>query len=243
MANTFSANFSSTNTNKSLTVSSSLGIGHENVTFSFWVKIATEPASGEAQGLLKVRTTGGGSNYIDWFVTYANVGGTKRLIFHRDKPGVAEAKVNYDVTLGTANWHLIAMKYDTATFKGWYDGAEVASLSTSGVGSGGADNFSIGGFASDDGSNGFTKGLMDDVRVWSTARSDGDLASDYSAPAELVGNESNLRAYYQFNSDLTSDLTANAYTLTNNNTVTQDSDVPFVGGGGGANTTNFFQFI
>ena len=67
-------------------------------------------------------------------------------------------------------------------------------------------------------------GSIDEVRVWNTARTDGQIASNYSC--QLVGNESGLAAYYKFsqgfaagtNTGLTTliDATANA----NNGTLT-----------------------
>ncbi|HOS41940.1 MAG TPA: hypothetical protein PLG31_19595, partial [Spirochaetota bacterium] len=42
-----------------------------------------------------------------------------------------------------------------------------------------------------------TYGRIDDVRIWSDARSDVEIAANYNA--ELVGNEAGLVAYWKFN--------------------------------------------
>lgn len=212
-----SANFGSANSNKTLSRADNMGITHQNVTISFWVKLDAEISSG-TQTFFTIRTTGGGTNYIDWYISYDYNGGTRRLRFGRSKPGIADQSVTYTVTLGTSNWHMIALKYDTATLKGWYDGAEVASGAASGTGSAGANSFVMGSLS---GGSEYYSGLIDDFRIFNAVRADGTLATDYSSPSELVGNETNLQAYYTFNSDIVTDLTSNARTLTNNNGVTR----------------------
>lgn len=78
------------------------------------------------------------------------------------------------------------------------------------------------------------QGKLDDVRVWSDVRTSTEILNNYRL--QLVGNESNLVAYYNFNSveDSTGnelyallDLTSNNNDLTNNGEVTFSTDVPF----------------
>lgn len=223
MANTYSADFGSSNTDKYFSRSSSFGIGHQNVTFSFWIKVSTEITSG-IWTIMKLRTSDS-SNYIDWIIQYDYNGGTRRLIFNRSKPGVVDVQMFSNQTLGTSNWHHIYFKYDTATMRGGMDGAELVNQATSGIGIGGGAVLNLGG----DGST-FLSGKIDDVRFFDTNLSDATVWGFYTSPTEYVGNEANLRAYYTFNSSLTTDLTSNAYTLTNNNTVTQSTDIPFPNG-------------
>lgn len=68
-------------------------------------------------------------------------------------------------------------------------------------------------------------GLIDEVRVWATARTGANILADYQT--QLAGNETNLNAYWKLDNALT-DSTANANTLTNVNSVTFSTDVPFV---------------
>lgn len=217
MANTNSADFG-TGSTKNLSKTSNLGIGHQNVTFSFWVKLNTEVASGQ-YGLMRLRTTTGAE--VTWIISYQYNGGTRRLQFARSKPGVGgDPSVYYNISFGTSNWYLVGMTYDTATITAYVNGVSVGTLAESGGGSGSTNDFLIGYDAT-----GYYYGLIDDFRVWDTVKT--VSTSDYASPSELIGNEANLRAYYTFNSSLTTDLTSNAYTLTNNNTVTQSADIPF----------------
>lgn len=69
-------------------------------------------------------------------------------------------------------------------------------------------------------------GKMDDVRVWNTTKTAGQILANMSA--ELNGTESNLQAYWKLNNALT-DSTSNGNTLTNNNGAVFSSSVPFGG--------------
>ncbi len=69
-------------------------------------------------------------------------------------------------------------------------------------------------------------GLIDEVRVWSKARTGVEILADYQT--QLVGNEANLNAYWQLN-NLYTDLTANANTLTASGSPVFSLQVPFVG--------------
>ena len=65
--------------------------GSSNWATSFWVKIRTEPATGETARLLDWRSTTGTASYV--ILDYKNVGGTKRLNFN-----VGGTNTDYDIT-------------------------------------------------------------------------------------------------------------------------------------------------
>lgn len=77
-------------------------------------------------------------------------------------------------------------------------------------------------------------GLIDDVRIWNDIRTSTEIADNYNK--ELVGNEANLVAYWKLNNSLL-DETSNNNDLTNNNSATFSTDVPFTGA---TNNSNFF---
>lgn len=72
----------------------------------------------------------------------------------------------------------------------------------------------------------FFNGYLDDARVWNTTRTDSDI-SNYNL-TQLLGSEGGLAAYYKLNNALT-DATANANDLTNENSATFVTAVPFSG--------------
>lgn len=70
----------------------------------------------------------------------------------------------------------------------------------------------------------FYDGLIDEVRIFNTTRSDGDMLSGVNT--QIPVNTSGLVAYYKFNGDYT-DSTGNANNLTPINTPVFTPDVPF----------------
>ena len=72
-------------------------------------------------------------------------------------------------------------------------------------------------------------GDIDEVRVWNDIRSEAELDDNYLT--ELVGDEANLQGYWKFNNDAGVGYTSNSNDLTNENTATFTTDVPFTGAG------------
>ena len=70
----------------------------------------------------------------------------------------------------------------------------------------------------------FFDGLIDEVRVWNTARTSSELSANYQR--ELAGNESGLQGYWQLDNAYT-DSTSNANNLTPSGTPVFSTDVPF----------------
>lgn len=163
-----------TNTTKWLTSTTNSGTIHQNMSFSFWVKMNTEITSG-AQGFFTIRTDTS-SNFIDWRVSYEYNAGTRRLAFYRSKPGVADQVVYYNITLGTTNWHHVVMTYDTATLLGYVAGSQVATLAASGVGTAGASTITIGATGA---SNEPASALIDEFGIWTRGLSSGEVTSLY----------------------------------------------------------------
>lgn len=175
------ANFGTANTNKTLSSTTNSGTGHQNMSFSCWVKMNTEIASG-TQGFFNIRanTT---SNFIDWNCQYEYNGGTRRIGFNRSRPGVADNYTYGTVTMGTTNFYHLVMTYDTATLRGYINGTEVSNLATSGVGTGGANTITIGGYST--GSN-FSSSTIDEFGIWTRALSAGEVTSLYNGGAGLA---------------------------------------------------------
>lgn len=157
------------NSSNCLSVANSLGIAQTACSFSFWIKILTEPSSNTAQALFGLRTVGSGSNYIDWILWYADVSGTKQLQFFRQKPGIGVDGPTYNIDLGTSNFNYIAFTYDNTNLNGYLNGALVAGpTSASGVGVGGGTLFTL--HASNSGGpNDTSSCVIDDFAIFTRA--------------------------------------------------------------------------
>lgn len=83
--------------------------------------------------------------------------------------------------------------------------------------------------ANKEGSSDFVDGKIDEVRVWNIERTEAEIQQNYNK--ELVGNESGLVGYWQFNNELVNgkakDETSNHNDLTLNNNPAFSTDTPF----------------
>ena len=127
------------------------------------------------------------------------------------------------------NWVHIAITVDVSaqTAVMYKNGSSVAVTQTTTNATSIADTnapFTIGSIGA--GTAQLFDGLIDEVRVWSDIRTGTEISDNYEK--ELVGNEAGLVGYWKLNNDLL-DETANNNDLTNNNSATFSTDVPFVG--------------
>lgn len=108
------------------------------------------------------------------------------------------------IAVNDGNWHHIAVVWDfssgtSGVGKMYVDGANMTGSSTFVVANSTIGTFKIGA----PNYNGYTpeapyffNGTIDDVRIWNTARSASEILSNMTAC--LIGNESGLMAYYNF---------------------------------------------
>lgn len=136
----------------------------------------------------------------------------------------------------TATWIHIAVTFSTSagtpTVIFYVNGSSVASSETIGttVGSlfSGTQAFEVG---YDNGYSGtHFDGLMDDVRVYNAVLTSGQISSLFSTPCTF-SDPGSLQGKWLFENN-GNDSSANANNLTNNNSATFSSNVPYVCGGG-----------
>ena len=208
-------------------------------TIEAWVKTESTPA---ASGTLEIfdKYTSAGDNRSYRFY-YQNNAGTMKIVVNTSSTGAAGQVINhfFNYTLTNGTWFHLAMTYDLSagTALLYVNGVSQGSVSggnTSIYNGTGAVNIG----AINEGTALYFDGLIDDVRVWSDKRTQQEVQDNMSV--ELVGDEAGLVAYWKLNDSLL-DETSNDNDLTNNNSATFSTDVPF--SGETANTTNFFNFI
>lgn len=133
--------------------------------------------------------------------------------------------IDVNFSISTDTWTHIAVTYDadadTMTF--YKNGTQVGSpASVSSVGDTNGDSLFIG----RDSQGRYVDGQMDEVRIWSDARTADEIEANYQK--QLAGNENNLTAYYRFDDDPDGTTVANKATSTGNaldGTLTGDASI------------------
>lgn len=124
---------------------------------------------------------------------------------HQSGTGTSNALDNgtagYDTTstVTFGEWNHVAAVRDTAaqTWKIYIDGELVQETSYADNPAGGsAGQLYLGGIKVAAGMDQYFSGQMDEIRIWSEARSDEDIRQNYDQ--QLSGSESNLVSYYRF---------------------------------------------
>lgn len=174
------------NASKKATVANNLGITTGPITVVGWLKVLTEIGSGYYDLFYHMAATGNITNRI-W---YEYNGGTRRLVFNRDRLGTGSDTVNYTITLGTTATRHLALTYDGATIRAYVDGLLVGSIASSGSGASGGSNF-FGLGVNAGGSSNYSSALFDDVAVFAqhlTADDVYELATGYAVVTKYEGS-------------------------------------------------------
>lgn len=191
-----------------------------NMTIEAWVNF--ESFSSNTMTIVgKYHTGTSQQSYLFFYDGVAN-----QLYFGVASTGsnVAFGNVAWTPTLGT--WYHIAVVYTTGGTADFYvdgvqQGTQQTGLRTSIYN--GTEKVGVGALGINGGVSGFFDGKIDEVRIWATNRSQADIAANYRT--ELVGNETNLNAYWKLNNSY-SDSTANSNTLTASGSPSFSTDVP-----------------
>lgn len=190
-------------------------------TFEAWVKWESIPSSGNQMFIYQKEQT---TNYR-WWWALRNYSGTYAINLGVSSGSAEDTlRVDFLTAPSTGVWYHYAITWDESAGQceffvdGVSQGTDSGSITSLAANTG---TFIIG---SNGSSNSYVDGKIDEARVWSDIRTDAEIV-DYAAQ-ELVGNEANLIACWQFNNDAT-DLTANNNDLTANNGPVYSTDVAF----------------
>lgn len=205
--------------------------GMTNLTIEAWIKLESLPSGAHFGIVSKWKATDSQFSYV-FFLAQS----TYKLAAVVSKNGQYGAgnvsHYNCDTAFSSADlgvWHHVAMVFNSSngviTF--YIDGsAQTSTIVSTYDDANGVYNssakFEIG-MAEDDGSVSYYDGLIDDVRVWNTVRSDTDISNNRSV--ELAGNESGLVGYWKLNNNY-DDTTSNNNDLTSSGSPVFSSDVP-----------------
>lgn len=207
-------------------------------TFELWVK----PESLVTNSFIGKFTTAGNQRQY-WFVMYDAGAGSEHIQLNVSEGG-NDVNCGLDwasgtdyTAIGTGSWVHMAVVFDADNgtncaaelFRNGVSQSTKTGIKITDIHNGTGD-FSIGGRPAVD----HFDGIIDDVRVWNDMRTATEIANNYQK--ELVGNEQGLVGYWKLNNDLT-DATSNGNNLTDVNTITFVTDVPFSGAAEAPNET------
>ena len=172
------ADFGTSNSNKSLSIASNLGISNSAITMSCWVKLSSEIGSGSWSFFAHHDS----SSYTKDYIWYDYNGGARKIIFSHTKNFVGGADVEYTINMGTTNWYYLSMTYDGTNLYTYVNGAYVGTSSTTGVGN--TLTYSgtiIGAKFIDNGSgvNCNASAIIDDTAIFSRALSSAEISALY----------------------------------------------------------------
>lgn len=171
------ANFGATNSDKSLSTTSTLSIDGGACAFSIWVKILAEPTGG-AQFFLTDQVNNG--NNVQFALRYSESGGTETLKFLRVRMGITSEEATSDVTLGTSVIHHIVGAYDTTNLRLYLDDSLLDTTASSGNGSiTRTQGFAIGGTTNADN---FASALIDDGGMFNRNVSAAEVTTLFNSP-------------------------------------------------------------
>lgn len=162
------------NTNKYLTTAAVFSIDGGACAFSVWVKLNAEINSLFWDFLDLVNNT----SKTEFTIRYEYNGGTRRIVFQRNKIGSTADSVTYNVTLGTASYHHLVLTYDGVNIGGYVDNVSAGTAAASGSGSAsGTQGFGI--LADPSGSNP-ASAIQDEIGIWNRGLIASEVATLYN---------------------------------------------------------------
>lgn len=148
-------------------------IGLGDFSFNLWVKRSVEISTAVDTFLEHQFDGGAGASDARVRLIYEYNSGTRRINYNR-KAG-ADASVYKNVTLGTTDWHMITITYDSTDVRAYYNGDLVDSFTSSGAS--GITSTSSLSIAS---GGGWWKGYIDDLAVFDRELTQSEITTLFS---------------------------------------------------------------
>jgi len=174
------------------TVRHDAGLNNSVWTIETWFQTSSHTASGDSNiGRLISKAQGTGGNQFSIYMSQ----GKLNLVTN----GLDTSTVTTTDTYNDGAWHHVSGVYDGSTLKLYVDGDLVQQASVSGTPTLDTKDLNMGAFDDGSGATQFFNGKLDEVRVWTEARTDAEIRANYDQ--QLSGSEPNLEAYYRFDDD------------------------------------------
>lgn len=170
------ASSTDSNTNKTLSTSTNMGIDGTTTTISAWFKSGADPASGVFQVAVDLMSA---NTSVEYMLIYRNQAGTIKVQWDRGKYTVADQLVSTSTTLTAGTWYHLLLTYDGATVTGYLNGKSQGTVSASGNGATGGNSFAIMGRQFD--GSGFAVGMVDETGVWNKVLTATEISDLYNS--------------------------------------------------------------
>lgn len=172
------ASLGTSNTNKSLSRASNLGIDGGAVTISCWARILTQVPSSSNYALVSLVSIG--STNTSYTIYYFESAGVKYLAYLRLKVGVTNEGPALSKELDLTTFNMFTLTYDATNVRGYFNGILVGGpTAASGNGSASlANQFDIGRTAD---SLNYASAVVDDTVVLNRAASADEIKDMYNS--------------------------------------------------------------
>jgi len=189
-----------------------------NVTVEAWVNLADF----KSQQNIIAQFAGPSENVADNILYGLRIDGNGDLVYFHEYAGAANEVLTFDANLTTGTWAHVAVVRDVSgnTVTAYVNGN--AQSYTNDPTSGGSSTLTVG--EDNSSSSGiYTKGAIDDLRIWNTARTADQVKDNYDQ--QLLGSESGLVGYYKFDDDHTGTTAADSVGTASNGTLTNGAEI------------------
>ena len=159
-----------------LSVANNLGVDGGAITISAWLKVGTQPASGEINIVASQFSNPTQTGYDLW---YANNSGTLQVKGNRAKANVADTGTFFNFTFTADVWFHFVLTYDGTDIRTYIDGVLKDTTAASGNGTGSTASLTTIGSYHGGGTNNFD-GVVDEVGYWSRALSSAEIEELYN---------------------------------------------------------------
>lgn len=180
-----SADFTSGNTNKSLSVASALGAAGTSYTVTNWAYKYSVTTYGQGPW-----TWNNNTNVTRPYTYYENSGGAS-IRFAHERTNVSSVQINPLTGWSNSTWHRMTQTYDNSAMRGYLDGVYKNQASITGSGSGSiTSTFRIGSHQSGTAvASLFWQGRIDEMRVSTSTYSNSWETTEYN-------NQSSASTFY-----------------------------------------------
>lgn len=198
-----------------------------DLTVEMWVRLESVPSVGQSINLVEKMEDGSGQ--YSWMIQYEENSGLqfRMLAFSDGTNNLGTATKAHTLSAGTWTHLAFVRTQSSGDWEIFVNGASIGTSdqtsgtifnSTSDVRVGGQPTLVGGGQTAT-----YFDGMIDDVRIWSSARSSTEIAAYY---LQSINTATNLVASWQLNNSL-ADASGNSNTLTNNGAASFTTTVPW----------------